>query len=205
MKRLTGRRPVTLLTLLFGLVAVAAAGRHWASGTTSDAVLGTTVVRAVGSDLATGYVALILVVVAAVIAAVVTGPRVRVVALILGALAALGAVAQAALLLRDPAAALGPVAAAAVGRTGSIPVSATTSSWAWVGLGAAVGLVVAVFLGLVGVRAWPRPSGRYDAPGAAPDEEAGSTTGPRGQRVGSDWERLTAGEDPTDVPEPEQT
>ena len=192
MKRLTGRRPVTLLTLLFGLVAVAAAGRHWATGTSSDAVLGTTVVQAVGSDLATGYVALILVVVAAVIAAVVTGPRVRVVAL-------------AALVLRDPAGALGPVAAAAVGRTGRIPVTATASSWAWVALGAAVGLGIAVLLGLVGVRSWPRPTARYDAPGARPDEEAGSTAGPRGQRVGSDWERLTAGEDPTDVPEREQT
>ena len=54
-------------------------------------------------------------------------------------------------------------------------------------------------LGLVGalggLRAWGGPSDRYEAP----EGGAGDVAGPRGERVASDWDELSAGRDPTDV------
>jgi hypothetical protein len=49
---------------------------------------------------------------------------------------------------------------------------------------------VAAAGGWVGAKGWRGLSARYETPGA-------STTGARGQRVASDWDRLDAGDDPT--------
>jgi len=47
---------------------------------------------------------------------------------------------------------------------------------------------------VLGVRAWAGPSARYEV------SDAGSpVAGPRGERVASAWDELSAGRDPTDV------
>lgn len=199
MRVLTTRRSVALLTIALGLLAVAAAAQTWLTGSTSDTGLGASAVAATGSEVAAGFVGLVLVVVAGVIAATVTGGRMRALAAVLALLAALGATGLAGWVVADPAGRLGPRAAAAVGRTGSLEVSAHVSPWGWVGLLAASGLVVVTALGLLGIRAWPAPTSRYDAPVGRAEE--GSRAGARGERVGTEWDRLSAGEDPTDVPE----
>ena len=56
---------------------------------------------------------------------------------------------------------------------------------------ALLGLVGAV----VGMRRWGGPSQRYEVPDGSTPEAAG----PRGERVASDWDELSAGRDPTDV------
>ena len=59
-------------------------------------------------------------------------------------------------------------------------------------------LAVAALLALRGSRRWPDPSSRYDREQAAP-------SGRRGEVVSSDWEDLSAGVDPTDVPAEDRT
>lgn len=203
MTRLTARRTVALLTVALALLAVASATRTWLNGSTLDTGLGAAQVTATGSEVASGFVGLVLVVLAGVVAASVTGRRVRASALALALAAALGATAAAVWVVADPSGRLGPRAAAAVGRTGSIEVSAHATVWAWVAVAAASGLVVVAGLGVLGVRSWSAPSSRYDAPGAGGAAEA--TAGARGERVGTTWERLSAGEDPTDVPDRHST
>lgn len=117
---------------------------------------------------------------------------------------ALGAAALATWVLADPSGRLGPLAATAVGRTGTLPVTAHVTGWAWTGLLAAYGLLGTSLLGALGVRRWPGPTSRYDAPVARSGSDAGRAR-LRGERVATEWDRLTAGEDPTDVPEPPQT
>jgi hypothetical protein len=53
---------------------------------------------------------------------------------------------------------------------------------------AALALVVAGVLGLLGAPRWRGLGARYEVP---------EGQGARGQRVASDWDRLDAGEDPT--------
>jgi len=179
------RRGVLILLVVLGaLVVIVTASRTWVSGSVDDVVLGQTSVSATGSDVAGGVVALALVVVAGAVASATAGPRARVVALVLTLLASLGGMALVARVLLDPDAALGPVAAAAAGRTGSIETHAAASAWPWTAMagfllaGLAVGGLARARRAALGL------SSRYEAPGRAP---------------ASDWDQLTAGEDPTDV------
>lgn len=179
------RRGVLVLIVVLGALAViVTASRTWVTGSVDDVVLGQTTVSATGSEVAGGVVALALVVVAGAVASATAGARARVVALVLTTLSALGGVALVARVLLDPEGALGPVAAAAAGRTGSIETHAAATGWPWT---AAAGFVLAG-LALAGLarsrRAARGLSSRYEAPGRAP---------------ASDWDQLSAGEDPTDV------
>jgi hypothetical protein len=98
----------------------------------------------------------------------------------------------------DPEGVLGPVAASRVGRTGSVETVAEPTAWPYLALlGCAVALLGLVGA-LVGLRRWGGPSRRYDAPQAS-SGGAGDVAGPRGERVTSDWDALSAGRDPTDV------
>ena len=202
MTAMTTRRVVVPLAVVAALVAVAAATRTWASGAVDDAVLGASTVTATGSQLAAGYVGAVLVAAAGILAAAVTGVRIRLAAALAAIVGAGGAVLQVVLVVADPGGRLGPVAAAAVGRSGPLPVAGSASVGAYAALAAAIVLTLAGLLALAGARSWPAPSSRYDAPGEGGDPLA---TGARGERIGSDWERLTAGEDPTDVPPPPST
>lgn len=190
MSLLRRRGVLVLLVVLGALVVIVTASRTWLTGSVDDVVLGQSTVSATGSDVAGGVVALALVVVAGAVASSTAGPRARIVALVLTVLAALGGVVMIARVLLDPDGSLGPIAAAAAGRTGSIETHATVGSWPWLALGGFVLAALAV-VGLARVRrVAPGLSSRYDAPGRAPE---------------SDWDQLTAGEDPTDVGPPPRT
>ena len=83
-----------------------------------------------------------------------------------------------------------PIAAAAAGRTGSLETSSAVTAWPWVAM-LGFALAATALVGLATARRVDRglPS-RYDAPGRAPQ---------------SDWDQLSAGEDPTDVGPAAQT
>ncbi len=205
--RLGRRSSVVLLAALGAGTLLVTGSRAWVSGTVNDAVLGSSTVTATGAEVAPGLSALALVLAAAAIAAVTGGRVVRTLAVaLLGAAVAL----LAFLLVRvvaDPAGLLGPVAAASVGRTGSLRTDAAVTAWPWVGWAgtalAALGVVGAV----LGSSTWGAPPARYERTAAAGSADAtgATSTGPRGQRVSSDWDRLSAGIDPTDVGEDTQT
>ena len=98
--------------------------------------------------------------------------------------------------LLDPEGVLGPVAASRVGRTGSVETVADADDLAlgrrcWPAPSRCVGLAGA----LVGMRRWGGPARRYEVP----EGSAAVAAGPRGERVASDWDELSAGRDPTDV------
>lgn len=225
---------LALLAILGLLVVTASGSQVWLVGTTNDAVLGASQVSATGSQAAPGAVGLAVVVLAAIVAAMVTGRRVRRVVTVVGLLAALGQVVHVVLAATAPGTTLGPLAAAAVGRSGSLPVAGRTLTWAWVGVGGGALLLAAAALSVIAVGRWPAPTSRYERPQGFPasstsstaptssptpgvgglsgaDDEgpagqvhpvpSGEVAGPRGQRTHSDWDSLSEGHDPTDVPE----
>lgn len=184
MKLLRNRGVLVLLVVLGALVVVITASRTWVTGSVDDAVLGARTIEATGAEAATGLVALALVVVAGAVAAATVGARARVFALVLTGLAVLGGLVVVARVILDPDGVLGPIAAAAAGRTGSIETHASAGAWPWVAaLG--FGLAGVSLLALTRVRrAQQGLSTRYERPGRTPQ---------------SDWDQLSAGEDPTDV------
>ncbi|MBM6403774.1 Trp biosynthesis-associated membrane protein [Phycicoccus sp. CSK15P-2] len=198
MRSPTGKAPVALLGVLGAGGLLAAGVRPWVTGTVDDAVLGGSRVVATGADVAPGLSALALASAAAAVAVVATGRRARAVALVLWAACVAGAVVLTVRVLADPSGVLGPVAAARVGRSGTVPASATATTGAWVALAAVVVLAAALVAGVVGARRWTAPSARYEAPGSADEHVAGS----RGERVSSAWDDLSAGRDPTDGADP---
>lgn len=184
MSLLRRRSVLVTLVVLGALVVVVTASRTWLTGSVDDVVLGARSVAATGAEAAGAAVALALVVVAGAIASATAGPRARVVALVLTALAVVAGIVSVARALLDPDAVLGPIAAAAAGRTGSLETQSDVNAWPWVALAGFVlaGLALA---GLTRVRrVAPGLSSRYEAPGRAPE---------------SDWDQLSAGDDPTDV------
>jgi uncharacterized membrane protein (TIGR02234 family) len=196
-RRLRSKGAVALLGLLAAGLLLASAFRPWVTGAVDDAVLGATRISATGSEVAPGLTAVALATGAAVIAVVAAGRVTRVVALVAYAVCLAAAAALAVRVLLDPDGVLGPVAASRVGRTGSVEVLAAPTAWPWVALAAcAVGLLGLVGA-VVGLRTWGGPSARYEvdpARAGGPD-----VAGPRGERVASDWDELSAGRDPTDV------
>lgn len=184
MNALRRRGVLVLLVILGAFLVIVTASRTWLTGSVNDVVLGARTVDATGAQAAGGVVALALVVVAGAIASATAGPRARIVALVLTALAVLAGLASVGRALLDPDSVLGPIAAAAAGRSGSLEVHSNANAWPWVAI---VGFAIAG-LALAGLtrarRAAPGLSSRYEAPGRAPE---------------SDWDQLSAGDDPTDV------
>ncbi len=186
---MTKRTVVVALGAPLGVLLLAL-GQSWVTGTSSDPLLGRTALAASGTQLVPAAVAVVVVLGAALVALLSGGPRIRTTAglvLVLGAATVVALVARA---LTDPAAALGRRAAELAGRTGSaVPVTASVTSWAWVGLAASVALVVAAGVALVAARGWAGLSTRFDR-AEAPDP---SIEG----RTRSAWDELTEGHDPT--------
>ena len=187
--RPTGKLFVVLVALVGALVLLASGGRTWLTGTVDDAVLGASRVTATGTEVASGLVALALVAAAAAIASTTSGPVMRRVTLAVLALAALGEAIVAGRVALDPGTALGTVAARSAGRTGTLETHAGTTAWPWLALVACALLLLAAVTGWVGAARWRGLGARYETPT--------TTAGARGQRVGSDWDRLDAGDDPT--------
>jgi uncharacterized membrane protein (TIGR02234 family) len=185
----TGKAFVVLIALLGALLLLAGGGRTWVSGTVDDAVLGASRVTAQGTEVSSGVIAFALVGAAAAVASTTAGRVLRRVTLVVLALAGLAEAVVAARVALDPGAALGTVAARAAGRTGSLETHSSATAWPWLAAVAGLLFVVAAVLGWLGAAGWRGLGARYEAPT--------STAGPRGQRVGSDWDRLDAGDDPT--------
>jgi len=187
----TSKAGVVLLALLGAGVLLTSGSRTWVTGTVNDAVLGASRISGTGTQVASGVIALALAAAAAGIASTTSGPVVRRLTLALLALAAAGEAFFTARVLLDPSGVLGSVAAASTGRTGRVETHAVPTVWPWIALVAVALLLTAAAGGWVGSRRWQGLGARYETPGA-------DATGPRGQRVASDWDRLDAGEDPTD-------
>lgn len=200
--RLTDKSTVVLLAVLGAAVLLVSGGRTWVTGTVDDAVLGASRIEGTGSEVASGVIALALAAGAAALVTATSGAVVRRVTVVLLGLAGLGLGFYVVRVLLDPGAALGAVAARATGRTGTIETSASVTVWAWVAAGAVLLLLLSGACALVGARRWSGLSSRYDAPEA---DGVAPAAGSRGERVASDWERLTAGEDPTEGPDAGRT
>lgn len=190
MSRLTHRPATIAIAALSAVLSAVAAGRPWVRGTVDDTMVGGSLQEATGQEAVTGFVALGLVVLAGAVAAAATrrvGRRVAAGILLVTALT------MAALVLRvvlDPSAVLGAIAASSTGRTGTLSATGEVTAWAFVALLPAVGALVTAVLAWRGARAWPEPSAAYDRPGT-------ERPGRRGERVATDWDRLSEGEDPT--------
>ncbi|KGN32683.1 hypothetical protein N802_17055 [Knoellia sinensis KCTC 19936] len=190
MSLLRRRGVLVLLVILGALVVVVTASRTWLTGSVDDVVLGARSVDATGAESASGMVALALVVVAGAVASATAGPRVRLVALVLTGCAILAGLVTVARVVLDPEAVLGPIAAAAAGRTGSLETHASVAIWPWIAM-LGFALAGSAVAGLAGAKkAATGLSPRYEAPGRTPE---------------SDWDQLSAGEDPTDVGPPPRT
>lgn len=193
---LTRKGGVALLAVLGAVVVIVTATRTWVTGTVDDAVLGASRLSATGSEVATGVVALALVAGAAAVATTTSGRLVRRVTLAVLALSAVGVVAQVLRVVLAPGTALGPIAARATGRGGSLETHSTATAWPWVALLGAALLLLAGAGALAGMRRWSALSSRYETPAGT------DVRGARGERVASDWDRLSAGDDPTAAEHP---
>ena len=192
--RLASKGVVVLLALVGAGGLLVSGFRPWVTGAVDDAVLGATRISATGAEVAPGLSAVALAIAAAAIAAVAAGRITRIIALVAYAASVATAVALTVRVLLDPEAVLGPVAASRVGRTGSIENVADTTVWPWVALAACAVALLGLVGGVLGIRVWAGPSARYEV------SDAGSpVAGPRGERVASAWDELSAGRDPTDV------
>jgi uncharacterized membrane protein (TIGR02234 family) len=196
-RRLTGKAPAVLLTVLGAAVVLVSSSRSWVTGRVDDAVLGSTTVAAMGTDVAPGLAALALVGIAGAVAAVAAARWARRIAAGLVAASTLTLLALCARVLLDPAGLLGPLAAKSAGRTGTLPTTGTgVTAWPWLALaGALLALIGSIAL-LLGQRQWTGLSARYDRDQGGTRVEGGK--GARGERVPDAWEQLSAGVDPTE-------
>ena len=194
MSRLSSKGVVVLLALVGAGLLLVSAFRPWVTGAVDD-VLGGARISATGAEVAPGLTAVALAIGAAAIAIVAAGRVARVIAVVAYALCVFVAAALAVRVLLDPEGVLGPVAASRVGRTGSVDTVAQATIWPWVALLACVVALLGLAGAVVGIRRWGGPSQRYEVPAGT----AADVAGPRGERVASDWDELSAGRDPTDV------
>jgi uncharacterized membrane protein (TIGR02234 family) len=226
-RRRVGSRLLAILVVLFGAgLVVLAAGRPWARATIVG-LPGPDVVTADGRSAAPGAPALGLVAVAGAIVLATSGRLVRTVVAGLLVLAGAGIGLVGAGVFEDPAAALAPAVAKATGMTGG-STAFTGKVTVWPVLSGAGGVLVALggLIALVRGRRWSGPSTRFERAGAggtsggatADDAREGEvTTFASGTKVTGrlslgegkpvrsskdqcveTWDRLSAGEDPTD-------
>jgi len=190
---MTSKRSVLLLGALAVILMIAANTRTWVSGSVTDAVLQHAHTTASGGKTAPALLASALVGAAAVIATLTTGRIPRWIASVITLLAGLVSVVVILVPVRHPASVLGDVATTMTGHTGDRSIDAGLTIWPWVALLGAVLLVLTGVLAVVGARTWSGLSTRYDAPGAT------------AARTRSDWDMLSDGEDPTDLPDGSDT
>lgn len=188
------KRNTLLLLVTPTLLLLLASSRTWVTGRTSDPVMGQATVSVSGSQAAPGVVALAVVALAALVAVLTGGPRIRRLSAVLLTLAALGATALSALVVIDPATVLSRQAAEQLGRTGAIGSAAALSPWSWLAVTLAAVLSVAGALATVAVGRWPGLSSRFDRPEVAEGADH------RGARR-SPWDELSEGHDPTARPD----
>lgn len=196
-----------MLVLLAAAVLLLAATRTWVSGAVQDPVLGTRVQYGSGNQVVPAVTAAALVAAAAVVAAATTGRIGRLVAGLAAVLAGVLATLATLGVLRNPSAALAEMAAAGTARSSSVGTHATASGWAVLALVASLVLLAGALTMLAVHRRWNALSARYDAPAPndARPEAAASQPRPQtgvGRSRPSDWDLLSAGDDPTEPEAP---
>lgn len=196
---LTSKRMVLVLMLMSASAILISGSRVWVSGSAGDAVLGASVLNGRGSDVAPGALAAGLVGLASAIAAATAGKVVRVIAACSAMLAAVLGMVVIISILADPGGALGTLAAAGTGRSGSVVAHGRAGGWAWAALSATLVMGLGGFGALVGASRWNGLSSRYDPPAAGHTarESPLSSTGDLGRRREGEWDQLSRGEDPT--------
>lgn len=192
MSLLTRKPVVVLLAVAGGLVLLAAGRAEWITGTV-DGIAGPVRASAPGAEAAPGLAGLALVAMAAAIAATTSGRIARWVSLLALVSVALGTIALALRAVLDAPTVLGSVAAAESGGTGALEATGSATAWPWVAVVAGLMLLVAAGGAFVGSRSWGALSGKYERPAG----EAADVGGARGERVDSDWDRVTRGDDPS--------
>ena len=181
-ERLTSKPMVLVVVLLGASVILVSGSREWVSGSVGDAVLGASVLHGKGSDIAPGALAAALVGLASAVAAATSRRVVRVIAACSALLAAVLGAAVVISILADPSGALGKLAAAGTGRSGTVVAHGQVGSWAWVALTATLVMGFGGLGALVGSGHWNGLPSRYDAPAGTRESE---------------WDQLSRGEDPT--------
>jgi uncharacterized membrane protein (TIGR02234 family) len=194
--KLAGKRLVLLLVMVSASVILVSGSREWVSGSVGDATLGAIVLHGKGSDIAPGALAAAFVGLASAVAAATSGRVVRVIASCSGLLAALLGAGVIISMLADPDGALGRLAAAGTGRSGTVAAHGQVGIWAWVALTAMLVMGLGGIAALAGSRRWDGLSSRYDAPVAGGKSKRGSGV-QQDRRRESEWEQLSRGEDPT--------
>ena len=194
--RLTGKRVVLVLVIFSASVVLVSGSREWVSGSVEDAVLGSRALHARGSDIAPVALAAALVGLASAVAVATAGRVVRVIAACAALLAAALGAAVVIGVMADPSGALGTLAVAGTGRSGTVGTHGRLGGWAFVALAGTLVMGVGGIGALVGGRRWRGLSGRYDAPvaGEAPQPDS---AGQPAARHESAWDQLSRGEDPT--------
>jgi len=184
MDRRSSKRPVLVVMIVAASIVLISGSRQWVSGSTGDLGLGAGALHGRGSDVAPGAMAAALVGLASAVVAATSGSVVRAVAAFCALMAAvLGATVIISVLV-DPSGALGKLAAASTGRSGTLAAHGQDGGWAWVALAAMVVMGVGALGALVGRQHWRGLSTRYDA-------------GEPAAGHGSAWDQLSRGEDPT--------
>lgn len=192
MRLLTRKPGVALLAVAAGIVLLAAGRADWITGTV-DGVAGPVRAAAVGTEAAPGLAGLALVAMAAAVAATTSGRVARWVCIFALVAVGLGVIALSLRAVLDAADVLGSVSASHAGATGTLEASASPTLWPWVAVLASVLLLVAAGGAAVGGRTWGALGGKYERPTG----EEGQVGGARGERVDSDWDRVTRGDDPS--------
>jgi uncharacterized membrane protein (TIGR02234 family) len=195
-QRLASKRMVLVLVLVSAAVILVSGSREWVSGSAANAALGATVLHGRGADVAPGAVAAALVGLASAVALATSGTVVRYIAACTALLAAVLCAAVVIGILVDPGPALGNLAAAGTGRSGSVAAIGRAGIWAWVALAAALVMGAGGLGAMVGARRWQGLSTRYDAPVAGEGSHP-YTAGEAAPGGDSAWDQLTRGEDPT--------
>jgi uncharacterized membrane protein (TIGR02234 family) len=197
--RLTSKRMVLVIVLLSGSVILVSGSREWVQGSVDDAVLGATVLHGNGSEVAPGAMAAALVGLSSAVAAATSGAVVRVIAAGAALLAAVLGATVVASVVADPGGALGALAAAGTGRSGTLAAHGRVGVWAWLALAAMLAMGVGGLGALVGARRWRGLSSRYDGPVSGAVGQVSRHYPARRPATGpeSAWDRLSRGEDPT--------
>lgn len=183
--------PVVLATLAAGGLAFVAVGRTWAEAELRPQGLASADVSVSGSDAQPLVSALAVVVVAAALAILAAGPRMR---RVIGGLTTMVSIVAIVLVPRSGTASLDDALRAAAEKSPAYtgPASLGDISYGPWYLLAIAAFVVAAVLGAVTVRyagAWPTMSSRYDAPSARRPAPGTSDT--------DMWKAMDRGDDPT--------
>lgn len=193
MSTLTRKPVVVLLAIAAGIIMLAAGRAVWITGTV-DGIAGPAQATAVGTDAAPGLAGLALVAMAAAVAAATSGRIARWVSVLAMVGVGAGVIALSVRAVLSAPDVLGTVAAEGSGTTGTLEATGSANAWPWVAVAGAVLLLVAAGGTVAGGRRWGALGGRYERSTGDGATEVG---GARGERVDSDWDRVTRGDDPS--------